>query len=60
MEATTELIEQHNGNIKVITARMIAAKADVGLGLINYHFGSKEKLITECVQRIIGGVVAGF
>ena len=60
MEATTELIEQHNGNIKVITARMIAAKSDVGLGLINYHFGSKEKLITECVQRIIGGVVAGF
>ena len=60
MEATTELFEQHNGNIKVITARMIAAKADVGLGLINYHFGSKEKLITECVQRIIGGVVAGF
>ena len=60
MEAATELIEQHNGNIKVITARMIAAKADVGLGLINYHFGSKEKLITECVQRIIGGVVAGF
>ncbi len=60
IEATTELIEQCNGNIKVITARMIAAKADVGLGLINYHFGSKEKLITECVQRIIGRVVAGF
>ncbi len=60
MEATTELIEQHNGNMKVITARMIAAKADVGLGLINYHFGSKEELITECVQRIIGRVVAGF
>lgn len=60
IEVTTELIEQHNGNIKDITARMIAAKADVGLGLINYHFGSKEKLITECVQRIIGKVVTGF
>ncbi len=60
IEATTELIEQHNGNLKMITARMIAAKADVGLGLINYHFGSKEKLITECVQRIIGRVVEGF
>lgn len=57
IEATTELIEQHNGNLKDITARMIAAKADVGLGLINYHFGSKEKLITECVQCIIGKVV---
>ena len=50
IEVTTELIEQHNGNIK----DMIAAKAGVGLGLINYHFRSKEKLITECVQRIIG------
>lgn len=60
IEATTELIEQNNGNMKDITARMIAAKADVGLGLINYHFGSKENLITECVQRIISQVVAGF
>lgn len=39
---------------------MIAEKAGVGLGLINYHFGSKENLITECVQRIIGKVVSGF
>ena len=54
IEATTELIEQYNGSIKDITARMIAAKAEVGLGLISYHFRSKEKLITECVQRING------
>lgn len=60
IEVTTELIEKHNGSIKDITARMIAAKAGVGLGLINYHFGSKEKLITECVQRIIGKVVTEF
>ena len=42
IEVTTKLIEKHNGSIKDITARMIAAKAGVGLGLINYHFGSKE------------------
>lgn len=60
IEITTELIEQYNGNIKDITARMIAKKADVGLGLINYHFGSKDKLITECVQRIIGKIVTEF
>ena len=60
IEVTTELIKKHNGNIKDITARMIATKAEVGLGLINYHFGSKEKLITECVQRIIGKVVTEF
>lgn len=60
IEVTTELIEQYNGDTKNITARMIAEKANIGLGLINYHFGSKEKLITECVQRIIGQVVVGF
>lgn len=60
IEAATELIEQHDGNVKEITARAIAGKAGVGLGLINYHFGSKEELITECVQRIIGKVVEGF
>lgn len=57
---TTELIEQHNGNTKSITARMIAEKAGIGLGLINYHFGSKDHLIMECVQRIIGKVIADF
>ena len=41
-------------------ARMIATKANVGIGLINYHFGSKEKLITKCVQRIIEKVVKKF
>lgn len=60
IEVTTELIEKYNGETKKITARMIAEKAEVGLGLINYHFGSKDNLITECVQRIIGEVVSGF
>lgn len=60
ISVTTELINQYNGETKDITSRMIAEKANVGLGLINYHFGSKNNLITECVQRIIGKVVAGF
>lgn len=60
IKVTTELIDQNNGNISSITARVIAEKAGVGLGLINYHFGSKENLITTCVQRIIGKVIAGF
>ena len=60
IEVTTELIEHFKGNTKSITARMIAERAGVGLGLINYHFGSKENLITTCVQRIIGKVIAGF
>jgi len=60
ISVTVELIEQYGGDTKSITARLIAEKAEVGLGLINYYFGSKDHLITECVQRIIGEVVAGF
>lgn len=57
---TTELIQENNGNITRITSRKIAERAGVGLGLINYHFGSKENLITICVQRIINNVVMCF
>ena len=60
ISVTTDLIEQSNGNIKNITARAIAEKAGVGLGLINYHFGSKDNLVATCVQRIIGKVIMGF
>ncbi|MDO4356395.1 MAG: TetR/AcrR family transcriptional regulator [Clostridia bacterium] len=58
--ATTELIEQSEGDVECITARAIAERANVCLGLINYHFGCKENLITVCVQRIICHVVAGM
>lgn len=60
IKTTIALIEQYEGDTKRITARVIAEKAEVGLGLINYHFGSKDALITECVQRIISEVVTGF
>lgn len=57
---TSRLIKESNGNIREITARTIAEKSEVGLGLINYHFGSKDKLIEICVQRIINNVVFSF
>lgn len=60
IHATTELIRESDGNITKITSRKIAGRAEVGLGLINYHFGSKENLITICVQRIINNVVMCF
>lgn len=60
IKVTTELIEENDGNVDRITARVIAAKANIGLGLINYHFGSKEKLISICVERIISEVISNF
>lgn len=60
IEITTELLKEFNGDTKKITSRLIAERADIGLGSINYFFGSKENLITECVQRIIGKVITEF
>ncbi len=60
VEQTIELIQESNGLTENITIRKIAEKSNVGLGLINHHFGTKEKLIEECVQRIISGVIGAF
>ena len=60
IKSTIELIEQSNGDIKTITSRSIAERSGIALGLINYHFESKEKLIALCVQRIINKVLISF
>ncbi len=57
VEVTTDLIKEKKGNLNNITIREIAKRAEVGVGLINYHFQSKENLINLCVQRIISGVI---
>lgn len=53
IEVTTALINENQGDLTLVTARKIADRAEVGLGLINYHFGSKDQLVTECVQKIL-------
>lgn len=60
MLVTTDLIQASNGNMEEITTRMITEKAKVGIGLINYHFGTKDNLIELCVQRIIETVITSF
>ncbi|NLJ70189.1 MAG: TetR/AcrR family transcriptional regulator [Clostridiaceae bacterium] len=57
---TISLIKTSDGLVDNITIREIAQKADVAVGLINYHFGSKNKLIEICVQRIISHVMKTF
>lgn len=52
IDVTTELIRENNGNVTKITSRKIAERAEVGLGLINYHFGSKENLITIVFREL--------
>ncbi|MGE5630735.1 MAG: TetR/AcrR family transcriptional regulator [Caulobacteraceae bacterium] len=40
-----------------ITVRLIAQRAGVGVGLINYHFQTKDNLINLAVQKHINNVI---
>lgn len=60
IQATIALIEEKGERLDEITVREICKRADVGLGLVNYHFGNKDKLIELCVERIINGIVERF
>lgn len=60
LQATIALIKENGKNLETITVREICKKAGVGLGLVNYHFGNKDKLIELCVGRIINGIVENF
>lgn len=39
---------------QAITVRRIAERAGVGIGLINYHFQSRDKLLNEAVTTLMG------
>lgn len=60
IEAATSLITESAGDVANINTRAIAEKAGVGVGLINYHFQTKDNLIEICVERMIGEVIAAF
>ncbi|MGN0817755.1 MAG: TetR/AcrR family transcriptional regulator [Candidatus Coproplasma sp.] len=60
IEVTTNLINEHDGDVEKVTIREITNASGVSVGLINYHFGSKENLITICTQKIISQVITAF
>lgn len=60
IKATVALIEEKGEQINAITVREICKKAEVGLGLVNYYFENKDKLISLCVEKIINGIVEKF
>jgi len=60
IQSTIKLINDKGGKIDSITIREICSRANVGLGLVNYHFGNKDKLIELCVEQIVNGIVEQF
>lgn len=60
IQATIDLINEKGEQMDGITVREICKKANVGLGLVNYHFGNKDKLIELCVERIVNGIINNF
>lgn len=60
IQAAIALIEEKGEHLDEITVREICKRANVGLGLVNYHFGNKDKLIEVCVERMVNGIVEQF
>ncbi|WP_242241888.1 TetR/AcrR family transcriptional regulator [Bacillus cereus group sp. BfR-BA-01309] len=51
LNTTLELIKDKG--FESVTIRKIAALSDTNIALINYHFGSKEKLISETIKILL-------
>ena len=60
LNAAQALILESDGDAQRVTIRQVADRAEVSVGLVNYYFSSKTKLIEACVQRMIGSVVSAF
>lgn len=60
LRETIRLIEEKGSSAADITIREISAAAGVGVGLINYHFQTKENLIAQCVQQIVSDTIGKF
>ena len=57
---TTVSLLQEVEDPATITVRQIASRAEVGIGSINYNFGSKDELINEAVWHIVGESAANW
>lgn len=57
---TTVSLLQEVEDPATLTVRQIANRAGVGIGTINYNFGSKDELINEAVWHIVGENAANW
>jgi AcrR family transcriptional regulator len=59
IEAAKDLMNE-TGDIGKITVRQIAEKAKVGIGLINYHFKSKDNLLSIAIGDVMTDTIYQF
>lgn len=59
INATLNLIEETE-TIDKITVRQVAERANVGVGLINYHFDSKNGLLSTAIAELMAKMATGF
>lgn len=59
IDAATEILYEVS-DIEKITVRQIAERANVGIGTINYHFNSKDNLLSFAVSEVMAERVNEF
>ncbi len=58
LEAALNLIKSEG--FEKVTMRKIASEAHVNVGLVNYYFGTKNKLINEVIQILVHSIRDSF
>lgn len=59
INASIEILNEVS-DIEKITVRQIAERAKVGVGSINYHFNSKDNLLSMAVGDVLAKMITGF
>jgi len=57
---TTKSILEEVDDVEKITVRQIAERAGVGIGLINYHFKSKDNLLSIAIGDVMSKTIWSF
>ncbi|WP_099205905.1 TetR/AcrR family transcriptional regulator [Scatolibacter rhodanostii] len=56
----TKTLITETDDIEKITVRQIAKQANVGIGLINYHFKSKDNLLSLAIGDTMSDIISNF
>ena len=59
LKAAKELMDETD-NLESVTMRQIAQRAGVGVGLINYHFQSRENLLYTAIGEVMVSIMDAF